>query len=326
MDTRQQHYLKEALPTPARYHRPLLWLAGLMAVTAVVAAVGLLVDDRTLTNMPIWAKPLKFGLSIGLYALTMAYLIPLLRKGKRTGWWFGTVIALMLFIEMVVIVGQVLRGRTSHFNEATAFDATLWIVMGASITVMWLANIGVALFLAWTPIGDRALTRGIRWGMSVGIGGLAVGYLMARQDTGHLESVAGAHSVGLDDGGPGMPLLGWSTVGGDLRIAHFVGIHAMQVLPLLALWLGWRATKRVRLADEGLRARIVLVAGVVYAGLTALVLWQALRGESLIHPGAATWTALGALALVTAAGLAWAFKGRGRPVAGDVERESARVG
>ncbi|GIG67508.1 hypothetical protein [Phytomonospora endophytica] len=325
MDTGQQHYLKSALPSPGRFHRPLLYVAGLMALTGAMAVVGLIADDRTLTNMPIWAKPLKFSISIGLYALTMAYLVPLLRKGRKAGWWLGTVIAVMLFIEMVVIVGQVFRGRPSHFNEATPFDAAMWATMGASITVMWLANLGVAIFLAWTSIGDRALTRGIRWGMGIGIGGLAVGYLMARQDTSHLENVAGAHSVGLDDGGPSMPLVGWSTVGGDLRIAHFVGIHAMQVLPLLALWLGSRAVKRARLADEGLRSRVVLVAALGYAGLTLLVLWQALRGESLIHPGATTLTAAGVLVLATGAGLLLAARGGGKPVAAEGSQQPVEV-
>ncbi|HEY1176663.1 MAG TPA: hypothetical protein VGF17_10940 [Phytomonospora sp.] len=325
MDTGQQHYLKTALPAPGRFHRPLLYLAGLMALTGAVAVVGLIADDRTLTAMPIWAKPLKFSLSIGVYALTMAYLIPLLRKGRKAGWWFGATIAAMLFVEMIVIVGQVFRGRTSHFNEATAFDAALWIVMGASITVMWLANLGVAVFLAWTSIGDRALTRGIRWGMSIGVGGLAVGYLMAQQDTSHLENVGGAHSVGIDDGGPSIPFVGWSSVGGDLRIAHFVGIHAMQVLPLLALWLGHRAARTARLADDGRRSRIVLVASLAYAGLTLLVLWQALRGESLIRPGAATLTAAGVLALATGVGLLLAGRGGGKRVAAEEARRPVGV-
>lgn len=326
MDTGQQHYLKTALPTPGRFHRPLLYLAALMAVTGVMAVIGLIADDRTVTNMPIWAKPLKFSLSIGIYALTMAYLVPLLRKGKKAGWWFGAVIAVMLFIEMIVIVTQVFRGRASHFNEATALDAIMWAIMGASITIMWLANLGVAIFLAWAPIGDRALTRGIRWGMSVGLGGLAVGYLMAQQDTSHLDNVAGAHSVGLDDGGPSMPLLGWSTVGGDLRIAHFIGIHAMQVLPLLALWLGSRAARSARLADEGLRSRVVLVASLAYAGLTLLVLWQALREEPLIHPGGVTLTAAGVLVLATGLGLLLALRGGGKTAVTDGPKRPVGVG
>lgn len=326
MDTGQQHYLKSALPTVGRFHRPLLWLAALMAVTGVVALVGLFVDDRTLTNMPIWAKPLKFSLSIGLYALTMAYLVPLLRKGRKAGWWFGAIIAAMLAVEMVAIVGQVVRGRTSHFNQATAFDTTVWITMGVSITVMWLANLGVAVFLAWTSVGDKAVTRGIRWGMSLGIAGLSVGFLMARQDTSHLEGVGGAHSVGLDDGGPGIPFLGWSTVGGDLRIGHFVGIHAMQVLPLLALWLGSLAAKRAGFADEGRRSRLVLVAALGYAGLTFLVTWQALRGESIIHPGVATLTAAGVLVLAVGAGLLLALRGGGKTAVTQAPRKPVGVG
>ena len=75
---------------------------------------------------------------------------------------------------------------------------------------------------------SRAPTTGIRLGLVVALIGLAEGFLMA---------TAGAHAVGVLDGGPGLPFVGWSTTGGDLRIAHFVGLHALQGLPLLAATL-----------------------------------------------------------------------------------------
>jgi hypothetical protein len=87
---------------------------------------------------------------------------------------------------------------------------------------------------------------------------------------------------------------GWSTTGGDLRIGHFVGMHALQALPLLALLLGKRL-------DELTRIRLLLVAGVAYGILTVLLTWQALRGQPLLQPDAVTLIAWAALAAATAA-------------------------
>jgi hypothetical protein len=108
--------------------------------------------------------------------------------------------------------------------------------------------------------------------------------------------VVGAHSVGVDDGGPGLPVVGWSTIGGDLRVAHFVGLHALQVLPLVGLLLA-----RFGPAWLGQRDRVALVwtAGLGYLGVVALTTWQALRGQSLIRPDALTLTAVAALAAAT---------------------------
>src|SRR5690606_5889838 len=99
--------------------------------------------------------------------------------------------------------------------------------------------------------------------------------------------VAGAHTVGAADGGPGLPGTGWSTEHGDLRVPHFVGLHAMQVLPLVAVFLG-----RARIARRT-AVGIVFVAAAAYGSLYALLLGQALGGVPLAAAAAtlAAWAA-----------------------------------
>lgn len=99
-----------------------------------------------------------------------------------------------------------------------------------------------------------------------------------------------------------MPLTGWSTTGGDLRIPHFFGMHALQLLPLLLMGLLALAPRFTRLADERVRLRLVLVAAAAYAAVFALVTWQALRGQPLIHPDGTTLTATALIVAATAAG------------------------
>jgi hypothetical protein len=103
------------------------------------------------------------------------------------------------------------------------------------------------------------------------------------------------------DGGPGLPFVGWSTTGGDLRIGHFAGMHALQLMPLLAA--GLTALNPHRL-DRTARVRIVRVAAAGYAGLVALVTWQALRAQPLLAPDALTLAALAAVVVGTAVALA----------------------
>lgn len=117
-----------------------------------------------------------------------------------------------------------------------------------------------------------------------------------------VTTTIGAHSVGVPDGGQGMLFVNWSTEGGDLRIPHFIGMHALQMLPLVAMVLALAATRIPRLRDSTARLRLVRVAAAGYSGLVALVTWQALRGQPLIRPDAWTWAAL--VALLAAVALA----------------------
>ncbi|WP_306834739.1 hypothetical protein [Catenuloplanes nepalensis] len=278
-----------------------------MAVLAVACAFGLWLDPRVLVGAPIWLKPLKFSISIIVYALTLAWMISLLdARRRRIGWWLGTVIAAGLVIEMIAIVGQLLRGRQSHFNVATASDVAVWSVMAASIMVVFVATLGLGVILLRQRLTDRPAALAIRLGIGIALAGMVVGFLMTSPTPSQLDAMtggaaptlSGAHSVGVEDGGPGLPLVGWSTAGGDLRVGHFVGLHALQALPLLAFALTLLSRRWSLLTDSAVRTRLIATAGVGYAWLTFVLTWQALRGQSVIAPDALTLAA-GAVGLLT---------------------------
>ncbi|MGW2655992.1 hypothetical protein ACWC1D_20370 [Streptomyces sp. NPDC001478] len=280
-----------------------------MAVMTVVSAIGLLVDDRVLAGAAIWAKPFKFAVSFVVYALALAWMLTLLTRGRRVGWWAGTVVAASSLVEMAIITGQVIRGRRSHFNHATPFDSALFGAMAVTVVVLWAGTLVIAILLLRARITDRAAAWAIRSGVVLALLGAGLGFLMTRpteeqRAAGGLDTadVIGGHAVGVPDGGPSMPLTGWSTTGGDLRIPHFVGMHALQLLPLFLMALVALAPRFALLRDPRVRLRLVLVASAAYAALTALVTWQALRGQPLVHPDGATLTAAALLVAATAAG------------------------
>ena len=295
------------MTTPLRraagWHRPLVILSGAMALLAVVALVGILVDPRVLTGAPIWLKVFKFSVSFTVYGATLAWMLSLLPRRSRTAERAATVVVAMALSEMVVITTQVIRGRTSHFNETTALDAALWQVMGASIMVLWLAQLVIAVVLARAPLADRAAAYGVRLGLLVSLLGMLAAVPMTLPSAAPgTAGVTGAHSVGVLDGGPGMPITGWSLTGGDLRIGHFVGLHALQALPLLALLLSVLSRRSRRFGarlDERTRVRLLVVAAGAYAVLMTMLTWQALRGQPLLRPDALTLGAAGLLAVAT---------------------------
>lgn len=284
------------------WHRGLMIFAAANAVMAVVALLGLLVDDRVLVGAPIWLKPLKFAISFVLFGSTLAWMISLLRRRRRWGERLGTVIVALGLVEMVVIVGQVIRGEQSHYNTTTAFDAALWTVMGSAIVLLWVATVIVAILLLRETIADRALMLSIWLAIGVALVGMALAFFMttptedqAQALAAGLTTVTGAHSVGVPDGGPGLPVTGWSTTGGDLRAAHFVGMHALQGVPLFAVALAGLAARRTRLRDERVRMGLVAVVAATWLGLALGLAWQALRGQSLLSPDGLTLGVLGVL-------------------------------
>src|SRR5262249_45687200 len=148
---------------------------------------------------------------------------------------------------MVAIVTQAERGTTSHFNMTTPFNSFVWFAMGAFILLVWAMNLLLAVVLIAQKMPDRAFAWSLRLGVLICAAGMAAALFMVRPMPGQVAAIAshgprivGAHSVGVADGGPGLPVVGWSTKGGDLRVAHFFGLHGLQVLP----FLGWLLTRR----------------------------------------------------------------------------------
>lgn len=264
-----------------------------MAVLAVVSAVGIFADPRVLTGVPIWLKPFKFSVSFVLYGATLAWMLSLLPRRSRVAEWAAAVILATSVVEIVVIVMQVLRGTTSHYNETTPLNAALWKLMGGAVMVLFTAHLVIGIVLLRRPIGDRVAAYAVRLGLGLSLLGMlaAVPMVLPSQAPG-IEGIAGAHSVGVRDGGPGLPLVGWSTTGGDLRIGHFVGLHALQALPILAILLNRFLATRL---DEHSRARLLVVAGAAYGVLTMTLTWQALRGQPLLRPDALTLAAWAAV-------------------------------
>ena len=290
--------------------------AGLLMVVVLAASlIGLAIDSRVVTGAPVWLKPAKFAVSTAIYMLTLASIFTLLPEWPRVRRFVGWMTALVLVLEVVIIDLQAWRGTTSHFNVGTLLDGTLFTIMGLAIVIQTLTSIAVAVALWRQHFDDRALGWALRLGMIITIIGASTGGLMTRPTSAQLEqasatgrlAVAGAHTVGAPDGGPGLPGTGWSLEHGDLRIPHFLGLHAMQMVPLVAL-----ALRRRRWA-ETVRVRLVLVAATSYVSLFAILLTQALRSQSLMQPDDATLFALTAWAILSAV-VAWRVAAQQSPV------------
>lgn len=281
-------------------NRPLTFVAALMLVTLAGTLVGLIVDPRVITGAPAWLKPAKFAISIAIYCFTLLWLLTFVRGRSRVVSLVSWVTAIALGIEMVLIAGATLFGTTSHFNVSNPVSSAVWGAMGIAIVVTWTMSLATIVLLLMQRMPNPAFAWALRLGLVGAAVGMAVAFLMTTPTAEQLEdadagsemAIAGAHSVGVEDGGPGMPITNWSTEGGDLRAPHFVGLHALQIVPLAGFLI-------VRFTPDWLRPRhqvaLVWTVGVMYLGFVGVLLWQAMRGQPVTGPDALTVGALLAL-------------------------------
>jgi hypothetical protein len=286
---------------------PLTAVGLLMLVVAVASLVGLVADPRVITGAPAWLKPFKFAISTAIYSLTLAWVFGWLSDWPRVRRVVGWTTAIVFVLEVAIIDAQAWRGTTSHFNVSTPLDATLFSIMGGAILLQTLVAVAVAVALWRQRFTDRPLGWALRLGMTLTLFGALTGPLMTRPMADQLAdaraggrlTIVGAHTVGGPDGGPGIPVTGWSREHGDVRVPHFIGLHAIQALALIAV--GLRRWRR----PESVRVRLVLAAAASYASLFLLLLWGALRGESVVAPDATALASFAIWAAVTVLALGW---------------------
>ncbi|CAN5836540.1 hypothetical protein BH10CHL1_BH10CHL1_27790 [soil metagenome] len=276
----------------------LLTLAGLLHLLLIpVLLLVWAIDPKTILGVAAWIKPLKFAISIAIYAFTFVWLLTYVQGWPRFVKFVANATGVALIVEMTLITMQVVRGTTSHFNASTPFDSAVFSIMGLFIMMVAVLNLLIAMRLLVQKMPDPVFAWGLRLGILIAfLGMVEAGFMvgptpaqLAALQTGVAVPTIGAHSVGVADGGPGLPILGWSTTGGDFRAPHFFALHGMQILPIV----GWLLTKQRARRWLSVKQRIGLVwtAGFGYLGLVGILTWQALRAQSVIAPDATTWIA-----------------------------------
>lgn len=206
---------------------PLFYFGFICLVMAIVFLLLTKTSATQFKGVSAWLKPFKFAMSIILYVWSMAwycYYLPAFNSSL-----FNAVVIGLLGFEIVYIAIQAGRGQASHFNLSTPLYAGLYTLMGlaASLVTVYTAYVGVLFFSNHFTTLPLAYVWGIRLGIVIFVifsfeGGIMGGRM--------------AHTVGGPDGSRGITLLKWSLTHGDLRVAHFIGMHALQVLPLLAYY------------------------------------------------------------------------------------------
>ena len=238
----------------------LFWFGLFNLAVAVVCLILMPFEETQILGVNRWLKPFKFYSSVGIMVLTMDWLLYYLNNTKkiRTYSWL---IVITMFFENGLIIAQAIRKTTSHFNATSALNGIVFSIMGMLKAIFTI----VVIFACVSFFRQKqfSILTPYVWGIRLGLlffiifsleGGVMVGLLK--------------HTIGGPDGGPGLPLVNWSNQYGDLRIAHFIGIHSLQVLPLFGNYFS--KTKKQ-----------TIIFSVVYFLLASALFIQAMKGIPL---------------------------------------------
>jgi hypothetical protein len=233
-----------------REHR-LAWYGALLLVCIVPMALAWGLDERTLRGANVWIKPIKFALSIALLAWTTAWFVGHLPAARRASPAVTRIVWLLIAsgsFEFLYITLQAGLGEASHYNVGDLWHGLMYMLMGLGALLLTATQ----PLLAWqlwrhpdplqAPAARLAMLLGLVLTFVLGAG---MGILLGERQP--------------PEGG--LPLLGWVLAGGDLRPAHFLGIHAGQLLPLAGWLLGRRRWLLAFTALYGLAFLALLIRG-----------------------------------------------------------------
>lgn len=239
----------------------LYWFGWCCLAGGLLSMVMIKLSGNQVLGINAWIKPMKFFLSIWIFSWTMGWILHELDRPQAV-YQYSIMVVIVMVIEVAIITWQAANGRLSHFNVTSPLNGALFSIMGIAIVTLtvWTLVIGLRFF----QLKPGSIEAGYLWGIRLGI----LFFVIFSFEGGMMASRL-AHTVGGADGGPGLPVINWSKVHGDLRVAHFFGIHSLQLLPLLGYYIT-RSSKEI------------IIAAAVYFVILTFMLIQAMRGIPLL--------------------------------------------
>jgi hypothetical protein len=241
----------------------LFWLGSVHLLIFIILFIYSFFNDVLVLGINSMIKPMKFALSIWIYSWTMALILNYvnnIRKVKVYSW--AAVIAMCF--EQIAITYQAVNGELSHFNNSNNFGIILFALMGVFILTitLWTAYITYIFIKQKTYALPPALVLSIKIGL--------IFFVVFSLFGGYISSLQG-HTVGSVDGGEGLWFINWSKFFGDLRVAHFFGIHSLQIIPLFAI-------AKIKFFDNSKAEKAVKIFSFLYLVFILFTVTQGLLG------------------------------------------------
>jgi hypothetical protein len=251
--------------------RELTLFGGTVLILALGTTMLQLVDPRQLNGVNVWVKPTKFLVSTAAFALTSAWFFGYVRPERRRARGMRVVAAVLIVsasLELAWIGWQASQGLASHFNKDSLFYGVMYQLMGLFALVLTATAPALGWEIARRPAPGlpRDFVAAVVLGLVLTfVLGASLGFYMSGQP---------GHAVGAEGGR--VPIVGWNRSGGDLRVAHFLSIHAQQAIPLLAAAAGALGL------PEHTRWRVLIGGTGLFVAVTLAVFAQAVAGRPLL--------------------------------------------
>jgi hypothetical protein len=243
-----------------KYRNETLFFFGLICLVLSFAFLLFTkISNTQVYNVNAWFKPFKFAFSTFLFAWAMAwycYYLPSFNINI-----FNWTVIILLGFEIFYIAFQANKGQLSHYNISTPVYSALYSLMAlaASAVTLYTAYIGFLFFINDFPNLPNYYLWAIRLSIILFVIFSFEGFAMGSRFN---------HSVGALNDNSNWFILGWSKTVGDLRVSHFIGMHALQFLPILSYYV-LKNTK------------LTIAISILYGLLALLTLIQAIQGKPL---------------------------------------------
>jgi hypothetical protein len=258
------NYYKEII----RRNSPMVYSGMAFLVLAIILVICAGFNTTQILGTNAMIKPLKFALSTWIYFWTLAYLLYYVNNQSAVKKFTILAIVTMVF-ENAVITIQAFRGQLSHFHVNSYLGGILYALMG--VMIVWVST--ATLVLAIRFIRQKTYAIKHPFALSIKIG---LCFFVFFSFFGGYMSAINSHNVGGPIGQTGLPLLNWSTLFGDLRVAHFFGIHSLQIIPLV----GYYCSEKISNVQKA--SSLIWLISIVYFLAVGLLAVQALMGLPFI--------------------------------------------